>query len=122
MKEIKYVEKMKDEKKLNEVTRLVNTREKELLNFYNKNEHKEDHVTYHRDNIVEDKYIVLINPETDDEELYNCFSTEQGAMDAYRRVKEESKAIAKASITYKMILGVIFVDSYEIEEFIEFVE
>ncbi|MGL4762603.1 MAG: hypothetical protein ACRC6T_06905 [Sarcina sp.] len=120
MKEVKYIEKMKDEKKLNEVSRLVSTREKELLNFYNKNEHKKDHVVYQRDNIVEDKYIVLINPNTESEELYNCFSTEQGAKDAYKRVKEENKVIAKASITYKMILGVIFVDSYKVDEYIEF--
>ncbi|WP_297521018.1 hypothetical protein [uncultured Clostridium sp.] len=126
MKQLQHNSIVKDEEKIREVKRLVNNREKEFLNFFNHNDHhnglaKENHENIH-ENIVENKYIVLINPSTDDEELYNCFATLDAAKDAYRRINEENKAIATGNITYKMILGVIFVKKYEIEAFIDIKE
>lgn len=108
-----------DEKK-REVERLFYTREKEFFNFFKEHDSVEKDKKELAQNIIENKYLLILNPNSENEKLYNCFSTEQGALDAYKRIPEENKAIAKGNINYHMILGVVFVNKYEVEEYIEF--
>ncbi|MGL4740043.1 MAG: hypothetical protein ACRC41_04465 [Sarcina sp.] len=110
-----------DETKMaKELNRFVNNREKKFFEFFKElDEVEKDKKDMEERRRIGDKYLILTNPNTEDEKLYNCFDSEETALKAYENIKDGEKCIAKGSVAYKMILGVIFVEDYHIEEYIK---
>lgn len=112
------VEKIDDEEKLKEIERLVLNREKEILHFFKAHE-DQHHKKEIEENLNTSKYLIILNYKTDKEKIYNCFSTKESAIEAYQRINDNDKVLIRGNITYHMILGVIFVNHYDVEEMIE---
>ena len=112
--------KVRNDRKVHEIERLSIKREHDLLDFF-KSTHThtlEDEKKEFKEEMVDNKYLVIIDPNTEDEKLHNCFSSLKTATDSFNRLNSKNKALAKGSIIYRMVLGVIFVEKYEVEGYI----
>ncbi|MGL5764365.1 MAG: hypothetical protein ACRCX8_01865 [Sarcina sp.] len=114
----KYV--VDETKMAKELNRFVNNRERKFFEFFKDlDEVEKDKKDMEARRTIGDKYLILTNPNTENEKLYNCFDSEEKALKSYKNIKVAEKCIAKGSVAYKMILGVIFVEDYHVEEYIE---
>jgi hypothetical protein len=60
------------------------------------------------------KYMVVTDIGTDNEDIYGVYETEIDALRRFRKIKHRNKKVIKADIKYMYLHDVQFIESYEI--------
>ncbi|MGL4991839.1 MAG: hypothetical protein ACRC57_11860 [Sarcina sp.] len=110
--------KIHDEEKIKEIQDFVHHREKEIFDFFKDKNVLEKDKHDLENNMMDAKFLIILEYNTENQKLYNCFDTREGAIKAFEKIQSINKVIAKGIIEYNMILGAMFITSYEIKEII----
>lgn len=112
--------KMRDLKKVEEISRNVNTREKEFFDFFKNIEEVERDKKYLADNKEEKRYLVIINMNEENEKVYDCSTSKETAFEIYNNIEDEDdRCVVVADIFYKDVMGVTFIEKYKVLECLE---
>ncbi|WP_066874089.1 hypothetical protein [Clostridium mediterraneense] len=112
--------KMRDLKKVEEISRNVDTREKEFFDFFKNIEEVERDKKYLADNKEEKRYLVILNMNEENEKVYDCSTNKDTAFKIYNDMEDEvDRCIVVADIFYKDVMGVTFIEKYKVLECLE---